>query len=482
MAGIGFRLQRLMKEGTYLSTLKGMTFATFLVAGPWLVTIFSIALMNRFTILQGPDYEAFRAAVVYVYAFSLIFTGLYQMPVTRFLADEIYAGRLESVVPSFLGMVMCVAAIQALVGALHSLLFAQSVFFRAIYVSGLVVVSLLWLAMIFLSCLRDYQAVVGIFAGGALAGFLLSLPGERLFGLEGGMLGFFAGQALILLGLAYRILKELARPVAAPSFECLGALSRYRSHLWLGLLYNLGIWVDKLLFWFSGQGRLVSPGLYLCSGYDTPMFLAYVTAIPALGMFFLNVETTFYEAYREFFGVIEGRFPLRVIGRKQTEIKRTLRFAYQEMARVQGAITLLLFVFAPEIVHRIGYPPQIIPQLRWGLWGAYFQVLFLFASLSLLYFDFAREALWGTIVFSGANLVFTWITIVAGSPDWYGFGYFLSTLAAFLVTLHFLRGKLSELVFLTFMGNPYPGQRRARPPILGSDNRLGEIVFIRPKD
>ncbi|MBF0499009.1 MAG: exopolysaccharide Pel transporter PelG [Candidatus Riflebacteria bacterium] len=477
MAGIGFRLHKFLKEGTYVSTLKGLIFATSLVAGPWIVTMFAVSLMTVFTRLQGVEYDVFRTSIVYIYAISLVFTGLYQMPVTRYVADALYAKHLEKVVPGFIAMAIATVLVQGTAGFAFSLILPFSWVFRLTFQGGLVIVSLLWLSGIYLSCLRDYVAITIIFAGGAFVSVIASILGEKAWGLDGAMLGFFAGQGVILLGQVWRIFFEIGRPMAKPDFSILQSPAMFREHFWVGFLCNLGVWADKIIYWFSPVGQKVCPGLFACPLYDTPMFFAYVTIIPAIGMFFLNVETVFYDAYREFYSAIEGRHTFRSITRRQTDVKRTIRFSYQEMIRIQGTITLLIFVFAPEILSSFGYHNDLVGPLRWALWGGFFQVLFLFGSLSLLYFDFSREALYGSFVYCSVNIVISGLTAWGFLPAWHGVGYFVAALLAFLITMQSLRHKLSELTFLTFMGHPFPGEREAERPVLGSDGRLGEIIF-----
>lgn len=476
MAGIGFRLQKLLEEGTYFGFVKGFFYATYLIAGPWIVTVTVIGLLNWFSRLTGNDYDIFRTSIVLIYAYSLLITGLYQMPITRYLADELYAGRLKSLAPAWLGMVIVVTVAAGTIGFVYALLFPLGWFFRLTFAAGLVIVSLLWLSGVFLSCLRDFSKIGFYYVIGTVGSLCLTLVGERWFGLGGALFGFIAGQGMTLLGLGVRILTELGMPGLRASFVCLGSLRRYPTYLAVGFLYNLAIWIDKFLFWISPLATEPCRGLAAFGIYDTSIFLAYITIIPALGIYLMNIETTFYETYRDFYGVIMRQQPLRAIIRRHGDIVRNLRFMFFEMVKVQGSITLLIWYFAPEILDKIHYPPELVTTLRWGVWGAFFQVLFLFVSLIMLYFEFTREALWGNAMFLGVNAAVTAFVIHLHLADCWAMGYLLSTVAAFLLSSYFLAARLRKLIYLTFAHQPIPNEVIATGALLGPDGRLGEII------
>ena len=96
MAGIGFRLKRLIVEDSSSGWLRAHLYGAVLSAGPWLLsicTLGTLALFSRDLIGEGA-HARFQAIVVYTYTFSLITTGAAHMVVTRQLADELYVGRI----------------------------------------------------------------------------------------------------------------------------------------------------------------------------------------------------------------------------------------------------------------------------------------------------------------------------------------------------------------------------------------------------
>lgn len=480
MAGIGFRLQKLVDHGSYTYSLRGFFFATFLVAGPWITTIAIIGMFSWFTSLTGVDYDVFRVSIIYFYAFSLILTGLYQMPLTRYLADELFNEKLEKLVPAYLAMLLVVAVGQGLFSTAYSLIIPLSWLYRAIFVTGSVVVAMLWLAGIFLSCLRDFEYIGYIYIIGGLISLAAGIHLEPFLGLEGALCGFVLGQLFTFIGISWRIIKELGVGEMRADFACLKSLSEYRVHLATGLFFNLGIWIDKFIFWASDYGQTVVRGLYYFQSYDVPIFLAYVFMIPGLGIFLTRVETDFYRSYRAFYRAILDKRNFKNIVKRFEDIGHTINYTAWELVRVQGAIAAIIGVFAYEFLQIIGYSPHFAGVLRWGIAGAFFQLLFLVFSLMLLYFEFRKEAMWANLVFLVVNTLITIISVTYRYEPGFGSGYFFSTLAATITAWFLLKNRTKKLIFYTFMTQKMPREISEEPEFI--IRSLGETAYRAGKD
>ncbi len=466
MAGIGFRLQKLVDHGSYTFSLRGFFFATFLVAGPWITTIAIISLFSWFTSLKGLEYDIFRTSIIYFYAFSLILTGLYQMPVTRYLADELFNEKLEKLVPAYIAMLLVVALGQGLFSAAYSLIIPLSWLYRALFVTGSVVVALLWLAGIFLSCLRDFEYIGYLYIIGGLVSLAAGIHLEPFFGLEGALGGFIFGQLLTFIGISWRIFSELGIGEMRPDFSCLKSLIQYRVHLATGLFFNVGIWIDKFIFWHSDYGQTAVRGLYYFQNYDVPIFLAYVMMIPGLGIFLTRVETDFYRSYRAFYRAILDKRNFRNIIKRFEDIGHTINYTSLELVRVQGSIALVVAVFTHEFLEIIGYSSHFATVLRWGVAGAFFQLLFLVFSLMLLYFEFRKEAMWANLVFLLTNTAVTLISVASRYEPGFGSGYFFATLGATITAWVLLKNRSKKLIFYTFMSQKMPREINEEPEFI----------------
>ena len=143
----------------------------------------------------------------------------------------------------------------------------------------MIVLSASWIAVVLLSSLRDYRGVVL----GFLLGYSLSVGGALLLrplGLVGLLAGFLFGQVALLIAMVGLITRRFPSKTLV-SFEFLDRRRAYFTLAATGFLYNLGIWIDKLLFWFTpSTSEPVLGPLRASIIYDIPIFLAYCRSCP----------------------------------------------------------------------------------------------------------------------------------------------------------------------------------------------------------
>ena len=121
----------------------------------------------------------------------------------------------------------------------------------------------------------------------------------RPFGLSGLLAGFLVGQIAAAVpdaGAGRRALTRASRWCRSSSSTGGAPTSALSA---TGLLYNLGIWIDKLIFWFTpSTSEPVLGPLRASIIYDLPIFLAYLSIVPGMAVFLVRVETDFAEAVR----------------------------------------------------------------------------------------------------------------------------------------------------------------------------------------
>ena len=454
MAGIGFELRRAMdRDAGLFSRSKAYASAALISSGPWIVTIVGLALLD---LLAGsdahrPQYQMFRALVTYAFCFSLVTVGGLQMAVTRRVADMLYAGRHADVLPAFNACFRVVAAVQCVVGGAFchaaGLDPALSVAAVALYV----VVSVVWLALVWLEMIREHERVLRAYVAG-FAVVVLAIPVLRGASTTVLTAVYAAGQAVILALLIRAIIRGLATTGSTKS-DVLTSPRKFPRVFLVGTAYSIGIWADKMVFWFvDGVGP--NPWVQFHPVYDTSCFLAYLTVVPALAVNLVRLETSFYERYRDYYGSILSGHPLRSIERKREAMLHNMRYSKVRLLRVQSAVTIAAIVFAPRLLAALGMPPESIPVFRAACLGAFFHVLLLISILMLLYFDLRREALITAVVFVVANAALAGLSLVVGPATW-GLGYALASLAALLVGYRLLDARLAELEYLTFSRQPF---------------------------
>lgn len=461
MAGIGFELRRMIRdEGDLLSRVRGYASAGLVAAGPWLMTIVTLSLVTVLApfFADRVDYEPFRALVTYGFAFSLVVVGVVQMSFTRRIADLLFAKRFEAVLPAFSEAIQFVALIQIIVGSLFAYLSGMELALAAVSVALYVIMSLTWVALIWLSATKDFNAVLMAYAKGSglsllamlVFGFnVLEIPGFG--GTVGLIAGYAVGQGLTLALLVIGIVREMDLG-GAPDRTILASARTYPRLVLIGLFYNAGIWVDQMVFW-SADGTAALPLVHIHPLYDTCRFFAYLTVTPALVLNLVLVETDFYERYRSFYGAILHDFPLSEVRSRKARMLETLRHGTIRLVRLQGAVTLAAVLFAPQIVAGLGMPEASAGVFRACCVGSFFHVLLLVTVLVLLYFDLRPEALVTCGIFLMANGVLAFWSVDVGIQA-YGLGYTIAAFIGLAVGYFFLSRRSTVLEFLAFTKRP----------------------------
>jgi uncharacterized membrane protein len=465
MAGIGFELQRVLRKGGMGSLVTVALSAIMIVAGPWLLSIAGIFLIGRlasFALEEGRG--LFMGVVIYSYAFSLAIFGGIHYTFTRRIADLVYLERRREAVATLLVAGAMVFLLSGAIGlgasfGISSQGLSRPLLFKAFAVLFFAIINVVWLTMIFISLLKRYGSIFLIFLGGMTLSVVGVLLVGRALGLGGAMLGFAAGQlftAAALLTLTLREIRPGDNQDSSKRESVLGALvtyiGRYR-HLFLtGLLYTLGIWIDKFVFWIA-FGQAVPGGfMRLFDRYDLAVYFANLTLIPGLIFFVVVLETGFYTRLAEFLRALQHGTYLDIKSRKYAML-RQLRTGMREQAMFQGVATAAFLILAPSIV-RLFFPGTVeLLVLRVTLLAVFFQLLFLVMMTVLFYFEQYREAFLGALLFCGVNLLGALATVLV---PWIPFGasYLAAGTAATAATGVFLVSavrKADRLIYARFV-------------------------------
>lgn len=454
MAGIGFTLRKMTGRGDLWGIVQAYSYSAMLSSGPWLFTIMAlvgITFLSRY-LVTWDDLLLFRTVITYNFSFSLVFCGPIVMVGTRLLADQIHDDTLDRA-PSLLFSMMLayVLLVSApmiwLYGYAADLTPAQ----RAAAIVGGYLIGLIWTVVVFVSALKNYTFVSGIFFAGMLlaffaCGFLLTG-----FGATGLIWGFNAGLALILFGLLAWIFVEYP---ALPGD--LAILPRQGLVYWVlgvsGLSYNIAIWVDKWVMWMRDDSVDVVAGILRTAPYyDSAMFLSYLFTIPIFAVFFVNIETSFFEKYNRFYKSFQKHATYSAIENYHREIVNFTLLSLRNLVVLTGLLAILIVLSAAFILETMNIPFKEIGVFRFGALGACLHVLSMFAMVFLSYFDFRKPVMLLNITFLVANFTFTWLT--AAYFPLHGMGYFLAAGLTFILAMSCLVYNLKRLAYGAFITN-----------------------------
>jgi len=456
MAGIGFRLRKMLDQESYLATIQAYLYSALISSGPWLITILVIGLLGFLQTRAAYPFTQiviFRLTIIYVYAFSLIIVGIIQMPLTRYLADLLFARDLQMYLPTYIAALIAVGVVQGLIGGTAIFFFSDWSFTYASHAFILyLAVSFTWVAMIFITTVKDFFSISLSFLLGGIISVGLGYYLGKSRGTEGYLIGYTAGQVFLFLFLTLRIAVEF-RSRLSLSFDFLRYLKLYPTLVLVGFLYNLAIWIDKFVFWFGPVGKNVDAFLHSCDVYDVPMFLAYLTIVPAMSLFLIRIETSFYQRYKSFYGAIVSKKSLSTIRSQKEAMVQSIKLSLVRLLKIQGTISLLAVLAVPYLIDLLPLNWLHLNTLRIGILGAFLHVLFLILSICLLYFEFRLETMWLTLAFFALNTAGAYLTVHRGI-SFYGYGYFAACFLCLLAGILVLDYKIRNLEYITFVMQP----------------------------
>jgi len=454
MAGIGFALRKLTQRDDLLGMVQGYVHSALVIAGPWLFTVTALGALNLLAAGQTSldELVVFRLVVIYNFSFSLVLTGPIVLVATRYLADQIFLRTAQEAPGMMLGALALVFGTGAVVVLpFYGWYVDLPPLMRLSAIANYFLVAGVWTVGMFLSALRDYMSITWTFLIGmivaAAAAFGLAGP----LGAFGLLNGVSFGIGIILFALIARVLAEYPYRIHNP-FGFVAYFRKYWELAASGLVVNLALWVDKWIMWFAPERELHPSGLVTYPAYDSAMFLAAITMIPAMAVFVVAIETRFYEHYQRFYRDIGRHAPYARIRENHERILRGLLDSSRNVLVLQACIVLVVILLAPGVLGLIGAGLDQIGIFRFGVLGSLFQVMLMFTFVVIAYFDLRRLLLGLQCLFLLANAGFTLVTLKLGFP-YYGYGFFLATVFALVVAYTMTAKEVSRLPYLTFVRN-----------------------------
>jgi uncharacterized membrane protein len=459
MAGIGFELNKILSRQGYAATFQAYAYAGLIGSGPWLIAVLALGVLGA--VLGGTtgrdETRLFFVSVSVTYALTLVLTGPVQMVLTRHAADQQFVGRPERIFAAFVSSLAWTVLAFALLGAVvFGLGVPGPVLFRLAATLLMAMVAAMWVSSVFLTALKSYGAVLGAFA----AGFAVSLGASwglaRAWGVSGAMCGMALGHGVLVLCLAAAIFRELGSiDVTPPALA--GCFRRYWDLALGGLLYNLGIWIDKFLYWWLDPGATPVAGILHASPlYDRVVYFGFLTVVPGMAVFLLSLETQFAFHHEAFFQHVLKKGTLSQIRDHKARMIGALRDGFTLLMKVQGLVTLVLILGAERVLRFLNLGAVQASIFQLSLLGVFLLVLFLSMETILYYLDKRRDAMFCCLVFAVLNGALTAWTIAAG-VRWFGLGFMVAAGVATCVAAARVNTHLRNLEFDTFAPQPIYG-------------------------
>ncbi len=455
MAGIGFELEKSLKKESLLSYIKVYGYSAILSAGAWMVSIISIIMVGYISLNSYHNIQEttqFQLIVTYAFMFSSSFmlSGFLQLPLTRFIADRVYEEKYEEVLPAYFAtiFIVLIAGIFIMMPITFYMLPHESLIFKLLTLNVFMIVSLVWIANVLASSLKRYKLVVfSYFITYSAIIILAYFFGKNTLFLMG---AFFLGNFALFTILTMLIVKQYPSNKLI-SFEIFKIKTFYWRLAAAGFFYNLGVWIDKIIFWYHPMtGYSVVGNMNASIVYDLPIFLAYLAIMPGMAIFFYRLEVDFTRNFQGFFNAITEGKPLSTIEYYKNAMNSNVRTIIKEIIVIQMMINIFLYNAVPYIFEKLYIPNLYLDLFYVLLIGATLQLCFMTMQALLFYIDKRIETLFLSILFLVLNATFTYISINLG-PQYFGYGYAISLLIVFIIALIIVRKKFWRIDYETFM-------------------------------
>ncbi len=455
MAAIGFELKKSLKKDSLISYLKVYGYSSILSAGAWMISIIAVIFVGYISITSSKSFkETIEFQLIVTYAFmlssSFLLSAFLQLPLTRFIADRLYEKKREEVLPAYFGSILVSLIFGGVVLSFYVFyLFPnKSIYFKALVVGVFLIISLVWLSNVLASSLKRYKTVVFSFFFTYSLIVLLVYFFKKSEGFL--LLSFFIGNFILFLILTFLILKEFPSN-SLISFKIFNPKKFYWRLAAAGVFYNLGVWIDKIIFWYHPlTGYYLNENLRASIVYDLPIFLAYLAIIPSMAIFFFRLESDFTESFISFYDSIISGKSLFEIKKYKNLMNKNIRGIIREIIIIQTIINIFIYFSAGYIFDRLNIPRLYLDLFHILLIGATLQICFMTMMALLFYIDKRIETLYLSLLFCILNAVLTYLSINLG-PEYFGYGYAVSLLISFIISLFIVREKFARIDYETFM-------------------------------
>ncbi len=472
MAGIGLQLNRIFKKRTITSSIYGIAYSVNYAIGPMLTVIGCLLLMYTVLGFQEVRYterELFSSTILYIFIFSLLTTSPFNSTLSKYMTDEIYLDQFDDVRACAIVGITLNLTLSSLVAVpfyLRVLLVGQV---PAYYVFTSFVaflsLTLIFSVMIYNSILKNYKKIAWYFTAGMTVTFLLSLLFRFAlhFSITYSMLLALAIGFLMIAVLEF---SNVLRYFRKNSYNYAGPL-KYFVKYWhftaANFLYIFGLFAHNFVFWTVPWHLVVAKSYVSNQAYDMASFIAMFVNISGSIFFLTNVEMHFHERYADYLnGVINAR--LDRIEEAKNRMFRTLSSQLVSLVQMQFIVSVILFLLTYAFLPVLGFSGltmQIFPLLAVG----YFMSYIMYACILFLYsFNDTRGSLIASLLFAAISLGASALTTRL-SPEWYGGGFALAALTAFIYLffrLRWLETNIDAYIFCT--GTIMEPAKTRKPP------------------
>ncbi len=462
MAGIGFTLKKMFQKETFSNRALAYLYSSFIAAGPWIISVISInALLMIMQILDviAIERNLFSATIVYTFLFSQLLISPIQLLITRYLSDQLYEKKYEMIRPTFIGINKIVFFLSLIICTIFYWNKPIPIYYKIFSSYLFIVLSTIWILMIFLSAIKNYKLIIKAYLFGALVtiGLLFYLIENPIYFNEyqsatNFLIAYLLGLTTTLVFFLYSFFSTFEQR-SIYEFDFIRYFNKHFSLCLIGIFYTAGLWIDNLIMWFSKFELTILDTFRFAPYYDNAIFLSYLTTIPALVLFLVLIETDFYLTYKQYFANANSPVTLKEIKKSENKMKKTLSDNLFFTFFTQLLISVTIVLLSTQIFNFLSINYMIRDIFKITTIGTLFNIMSFLLILIFLYFERKGNALFVAFSFFILNGIFT--LIFKFLPiEYTGLGFTLASFISFMIASYILKKILKEITYTTFALQP----------------------------
>ena len=293
-----------------------------------------------------------------------------------------------------------------------------------------------WTEIVYLTAIKDYQAIVIAFTISLMSGFLLAL----IFVI----LGWVSIVSLMLcVILAYgilmvwylKLLLEYFPYSSGSCFSFLRWMDKYRSLALTGGFVNLGLFAHLVIMYFGPLAVQVEGLFYGAPTHDVPALFAFFSILITTINFVTSVEVRFYPKYRNYYSLFNDAGSIKDITQAESEMLTVLKDELTYNGHKQLICTILFVVFGSYLLNilNMGFTDRSIGIYRFLCAGYGIYAIANSIMLILLYFEDYFGAMLGTFVFAFVAITLTILQNLYGNTIFFGLGFLIGAACFYLI-------------------------------------------------
>ena len=357
MAGIGFSLRRLFGKKGILNLCRAYGYSSIVTIGPTFLGVallIGVSFVARIGGMEDHERDLLNCLLTYSLLVALFVTTWFNMVVTRYVSDMIYDKKEERVMQSFFGT-LSIELVICLVLYGTYLFYSGVDPIRCLLSLWLAMVLIVvWTEMIYMTALRDFQAIVMSFAISLMIGFLLALLLVLLghVSLENMLVCVTIAYGILAVRYLKLMLDYFPRSEGS-HFSFLSWFNKYPTLAFSGGLVRLGLFSHIVIMYFGPLRVQVEGNLYSAPEYDVPALLAFFSMLITTVGFVVSMEVNFYPKYSNYYGLFNDRGGIKDIKLAEKEMVDMLQREFIYLGCKQIFATVLFIFLGPPLINLI---------------------------------------------------------------------------------------------------------------------------------